>query len=105
MGCAAAVGSARPVRYATMVGALLLLGVGCRRSPPAGATSNDPSKDAPADSSSAFVEAPPPPLTPAPPPPDPPPGPEEAGACPVNADETLGFVSSPIHAFVGAPMR
>jgi hypothetical protein len=61
--------------------------------------------DAPDDSSSAVAEAPPPPPTPAPPPPPPPPAPEEAGTCPTNGDETLGFVSSPIHAYAGAPVR
>src|SRR6478672_4778959 len=105
MGCAEAVGSGRRIRNAATAGAFLLLGAGCRHSPPAGATSNEPPKDASDDSSSAVAELPPPPPAPAPPPAAPPPGPEEAGSCPANADETLGFMSSPIHAFVGSPMR
>jgi hypothetical protein len=87
------------------MGAWLFLGAACRHAPTAGASSNEPPKDAPADSSSAVVEAPPPPPAPAPPPAAPPPSPAEAGTCPVNADETVGLLTSPIHVFVGGPLR
>jgi hypothetical protein len=47
----------------------------------------------------------PPPVQPPPPPPAPPPGAEQAGSCPSSLDEATGVVVSPLHAFVGAPLR
>src|SRR5437868_913915 len=105
MKSAAAVGSARRTRGAVIASACLALVAACRHRPPAGASPPDAAESS---SASANLSAEIPPLAPpapAPPPPAPPPGPEEAGTCPATGDERTGLLVSPIHAYVGAPVR
>src|SRR5436853_277327 len=104
MRSAAAVGSAGRVRCAVVFGCCLVFGAACRRAP-TGSTLADASEAASASASAAAEIPAPPPPTPAPPPPAPPPPPEQAGTCPAGPDDTTGLLVSPIHAYVGAPVR